>query len=121
MIYFLFYSQIINGWKNIKYIGIYKIKKWEKDRISVIHNNSKKLIKPRWTKQVPNIDCIYYNFLIEFAGVVHPRGFRDSKCVALGTGDDHVNLKIPLITEDRDPSYCGVRVNTVSHFYSCPF
>ena len=34
--------------------------------------------------------------------------------MVVGDGSNHVTLSLPLITDESDPGYCGVRVNKVS-------
>ncbi|XP_045605157.1 uncharacterized protein [Procambarus clarkii] len=50
----------------------------------------------------------------EYRGAVHSRDFRKPECMAIGDGSNHVTLRLPLITDKNDPSYCGVRVNKTS-------
>nr|XP_053652009.1 uncharacterized protein LOC128702021 [Cherax quadricarinatus] len=50
----------------------------------------------------------------EYRGAVHSRDFRKPECMVIGDGSNHVTLRLPLITDKDDPSYCGVRVNKTS-------
>ncbi|XP_076369653.1 uncharacterized protein LOC143256370 isoform X2 [Tachypleus tridentatus] len=43
-----------------------------------------------------------------FQGVVHIRDFRKSPCIAYGNGSPNITLKISLLTDHDDPTYCGV-------------
>ncbi|XP_037795556.1 uncharacterized protein LOC119590885 [Penaeus monodon] len=56
---------------------------------------------------------VYVNNL-EYRGAVHARDFRRPECMAIGDGSGSVTLRLPLITDKDDPSYCGVRVNQTS-------
>lgn len=49
-----------------------------------------------------------------FVGAVHSRDFRKEGCMVVGDGSSHVTLSLPLITDESDPNYCGVRVNKTS-------
>lgn len=50
----------------------------------------------------------------KYEGAVHSRDFRKRECMVVGDGTGEVTLRLPLITEQDDPNYCGVRVNTTS-------
>ncbi|XP_050720842.1 uncharacterized protein LOC127000827 [Eriocheir sinensis] len=51
---------------------------------------------------------------MEYRGAVHSRDYRKEECMVVGDGTDHVTLRLPLITDPDDDSYCGVRVNKTS-------
>ncbi|XP_076059884.1 uncharacterized protein LOC143036420 isoform X2 [Oratosquilla oratoria] len=52
---------------------------------------------------------------LAYTGMVHARDTRKPQCMAVGNGSGNVTLRLPLITEEDDPDYCGVRINKTSN------
>jgi len=51
---------------------------------------------------------------LQYKGVVHSTGHRAAPCAVEGDGSNSVTLSLPLITDDEDADYCGVRLNATS-------
>ncbi|KAL7648125.1 UNVERIFIED_CONTAM: hypothetical protein RMT77_000026 [Armadillidium vulgare] len=54
---------------------------------------------------------IKVNVNTPYHGVIYTQGHREAPCMIKGQGRTSVTLRLPLITDEDKPDYCGIRVN----------
>lgn len=54
---------------------------------------------------------IKVQFTNPYMGAVHARDFRNSNCMAFGTGNTSVGLSLNLLAKQGSPEYCGILVS----------